>query len=151
MKLKNISVKSILLYMIIILCFLLTSLFLKAQENTSAQAIDKEYTKLIKEATTKPEFLSPLTDYLPQAEGIPTPKDVLGYIAGAPGKLTYYDDIIAYLNSLAEASPHVQVVPIGKTSERREMVIVVVTSENNMDKLSENKKLIAKLADPRIV
>lgn len=151
MKLKIFSAKSILLYMIIILCFFTTALFLKAQENTSAQAIDKEYTKLIKEATTKPEFLSPLTDYLPQTEGIPTPKDVLGYIAGAPGKLTYYDDIIVYMNSLAEASPHVQVVPIGKTSERREMVIVVVTSENNMEKLSENKKLIAKLADPRIV
>jgi len=109
--------------MIIILCFFTTALFLKAQEKTSAQAIDKEYTKLIKEATTKPEFLSPLTDYLPQTEGIPTPKDGLGYIAGAPGKLTYYDDIIVYMNSLADASPRVQVVPIGKTSERREMVI----------------------------
>jgi len=47
MKLKMFSAKSILVYMIIILCFFTTALFLKAQEKTSDQTIDKEYTKLI--------------------------------------------------------------------------------------------------------
>jgi len=121
------------------------------QAGTAGQAIDKEYTRLLKEATTKPEFLSPLIEYLPRVKGIPTPKDVLGYIAGAPGKLTYYADIIEYMHRLADASARVQIVPIGKTWEGREMVIVVISDEANMNHLEENKNLLAQLSDPRII
>src|ERR1043166_10079878 len=53
------------------------------------QAIDDEYTKKIKEYTTETFFNSPLTDYLPASKSVPTPKAVLGDIAGAPGKLPY--------------------------------------------------------------
>jgi hypothetical protein len=53
------------------------------------QPIDEEYTKKIKEYTTEPFFLSPLVDYMPARAGVPTPKAVLGDIAGAPGKLPY--------------------------------------------------------------
>ena len=124
---------------------------LQAEDRTSSQAIDVEYTRLIKEATTKPEFLSPLTDSLPRVEGVPTPKDILGYIVGAPGKLTYYGNILKYMNALAEASPHVQVFPIGKTSEGREMVVVAVANKEIMSNLQKYKDLMAKLADPRKV
>ncbi|MFW6140869.1 MAG: hypothetical protein ACOC5S_05900 [Acidobacteriota bacterium] len=91
-----------------------------------ASSIDEEYTRLIREATTRPEFLSQLTEYLPRAEGIPTSKDVLGYIAGAPDKLTYYQDNLRYVCTLAEASPCVKVESIGSTAEGREMVAVVL-------------------------
>jgi len=114
-------------------------------------SIDEEYTRLIKEATTKPEFLSPLTEYLPRAEGIPTPKDVLGYIAGAPDKLTYYADILRYMRELADASPCVRVESMGKTMEGRDMTMVIVTSPANMEVLPANKEMMARLADPRIV
>jgi len=117
----------------------------------NGQAIDEEYTRLIREATTKPEFLSPLTSYLPKVEGVPTPKDVLGSIVGAPGKLTYYEDILKYMTSLDEASPNVRVFPIGKTSEGREMVIVAVSNRETMDNLQKYKDFLDKLADPRIV
>jgi len=151
MKDKRFTFHFILIHMLLIICFLFYGEFLNAQDVNHGQKIDAEYTKLIREATTKPEFLSPLIDTLPQAEGIPTPKDVLGYIAGAPGKLSYYDDIVNYMNTLAEASPCVQVIPIGETSEGREMIVVVVTSAKNMEKLSQNKQLIASLADPRVI
>jgi len=135
--------------------FLQIQLSAEAESKSSSQAvdqaIDEEYTRLIKEATTKPEFLSPLTSYLPQVEGVPTPKDVLGYIAGAPGKLTYYEDILKYMNALAGASPNVQVFPIGKTSEGREMIIVAVANKEAMSNLKKYKDFLAKLADPRIV
>ena len=48
------------------------------------QPIDEEYTKKIKEYTTEPFFTSPLVDYLPASKTVPTPKAVLGDIAGAP-------------------------------------------------------------------
>jgi hypothetical protein len=53
------------------------------------QPIDDEYTKKIREYTTEPFFNSPLTDYLPASKTVPTPKAVLGDVAGAPGILPY--------------------------------------------------------------
>ena len=52
-----------------------------------AQPIDADYTRRILEDTTEKFFLSPLVDYLPASKTVPTPKAVLGDIAGAPGKL----------------------------------------------------------------
>ena len=52
-----------------------------------SQPIDEEYTRLIREATTRPEFMNPLVDHLPKVDGVPTPMDVIGHISGAPGKL----------------------------------------------------------------
>ena len=46
------------------------------------QPIDEEYTKKIKQHTTETFFLSPLVDYLPASKTVPTPKAVLGDIAG---------------------------------------------------------------------
>src|SRR5512137_1661735 len=55
---------------------------------------DEEFARLVREWTTKPEFLSPLVDHLPKAAGVPSPRDVLGYHVGQPKKLTYYNDIL---------------------------------------------------------
>jgi hypothetical protein len=143
--------KIFLFSLLILFTLIITSFVATAQDTAYNQAIDEEYTKLIKEATTKPEFLSPLTSYLPKVDGIPTPRDILGYIAGAPGKLTYYQDILTYMNALAKASPCVQVFPIGKTSEGREMIVVAIADEETIKNLQKYKDIMAKLADPRIV
>jgi hypothetical protein len=60
------------------------------------QAVDQEYTKKIHDDTTNPEFLSPLIDYLPASETVPTPEKVLGDIAGAPNMLPYAEDVYKY-------------------------------------------------------
>src|SRR6476660_2079310 len=61
------------------------------------QPIDEEYTKKIREYTTQPFFSSPLVDYLPASSTVPTPKAVLGDIAGAPGKLPYSSEVYRYM------------------------------------------------------
>src|SRR3954453_13207627 len=87
--------------------------------------IDEEYTKKIKEYTTMPFFGSPLVDYLPASKTIPTPKAVLGDVAGAPGKLPYAEEVYQYMRMLEKAAPaRVKVVSIGKTEEGREMIAV---------------------------
>ncbi len=48
-----------------------------------SQPVDTDYTKRILEDTTEKFFLSPLVDYLPASTTVPTPKVVLGDIAGA--------------------------------------------------------------------
>ena len=116
-----------------------------------AQAVDEEYTKKIHEYTTEVFFNSPLTDYLPASKTVPTPKSVLGDIAGAPGILPYSADVYRYMRMLEKASPRVKVFSIGKTEEGREMIAVAVASEKLLASLDENRARLAKLADPRTI
>ncbi|HEV8487428.1 MAG TPA: M14 family zinc carboxypeptidase, partial [Blastocatellia bacterium] len=115
------------------------------------QPIDEEYTRKIREYTTETFFNSPLTDYLPASKTVPTPKAVLGDVAGAPGKLPYSHEVYAYMRMLEKASPRVKVFSIGTTEEGREMIAVAVASEANLAKLEENRARLAKLADPRTI
>src|SRR5712664_3822168 len=115
------------------------------------QPIDEDYTKKIHEYTTETYFNSPLTDYLPASPKVPTPKAVLGDVAGAPGKLPYAEDVYRYMRLLEKASPRVKVYSIGTTEEGREMIAVAVASESLMAKLDENRARLAKLADPRTI
>ena len=75
------------------LAILLASLSAAASPNTDsgaaavyardpAQPIDAAYTAKIREYTTDPSFNTPLTDYLPAADGVPTPRDALGLRTG---------------------------------------------------------------------
>ena len=114
--------------------------------------IDDEYTKKIKEYTTEPFFSSPLVDYLPASKTVPTPKAVLGDVAGAPGKLPYAEEVYQYMRMLEKAAPgRVKVVSIGKTEEGREMIAVAIASDAIMAKLDENRARLAKLGDPRTI
>ena len=115
------------------------------------QPVDQEYTNKIREYTTQPNFNSPLTDYLPASPDVPTPKAVLGDVAGAPGKLPYAEDVYKYMRMLERATPRVKVFTIGTTEEGREMIAVAVASESLMSKLEENRARLTKLADPRSI
>src|ERR1700682_4510992 len=115
------------------------------------QPVDEEYTKKIREYTTEPFFNSPLTDYLPASPRVPTPKTVLGDVAGAPGKLPYAEDVYRYMRMLEKASSRVKVYSIGTTEEGREMIAVAVASEQLLAKLDENRARLTKLADPRLI
>src|SRR5512132_180207 len=115
------------------------------------QPIDEEYTRKIREYTTEPYFNSPLTDYLPASAKVPTPREVIGDVAGAPGKLPYVEEVHRYMRMLEKASPRVKVFSIGKSEEGREMIAVAVASEALLAKLDENRARLAKLADPRTI
>jgi hypothetical protein len=116
------------------------------------QPIDQDYTNKIREYTTAPYFNSPLTDYLPASPDVPTPKAVLGDVAGAPGKLPYAEDVYKYMRMLERAAPRrVKVYTIGTTEEGREMIAVAVGSEQLLSKLDENRARLTKLVDPRTI
>ena len=114
-----------------------------------AQKQDEDFEKSVKEWTTQPYFISPLVDHLPRVAGVPMPKDVLGYHIGAPAKLTYYADIVKYYRALAAATPRVKVETIGTSDEDRELVVVWVSSDDNIKNLQKNRDQLAKIADPR--
>lgn len=114
----------------------------------TAQQMDPEFATLVKQWTTRPEFISPLVDHLPKST-LPSPKDVLGYYIGAPKKLTSYEDLVRYYQALAAKTPRVKLMNIGKTDEGRECVVVFVGSEESMRNLETYRGYLAKLADPR--
>ena len=51
-------------------------------------------------------------------------------------KLTYYADMLKYYRALAAATPRVKVETIGKSDEGRELVVVWVSSEENIKNLA---------------
>jgi hypothetical protein len=114
-----------------------------------AQAIDEEYTKKIREYTVDPAFLTEFVDHLPASANVPSPLRVLGYIAGAPDRLTYAKDVHRYFRELANASPRVQVWSIGQSEEGREMILAAVSDEANIKNLERLKEITARLGDPR--
>jgi hypothetical protein len=133
---------------------LLAAISMPAQQMVSetrdpAQAQDEDFAKAVKEWTTQPYFISPLVDHLPKVPGVPSPKDVLGHHIGAPATLTYYADILKYYRALAAATPRVKVETIGKSDEDRELVVVWVSSDENIKDLQQNRDNLAKIADPR--
>src|SRR5262245_26268251 len=114
-----------------------------------SQPQDEEFARLVAEWTTEPHYLSPLVDHLPKVKGIPCPKDVQGHHVGAPATLTYYADILKYYRALAAATPRVKVETIGKSDEDRELIVVWVSSDENIKSLQRNRDNLAKVADPR--
>jgi hypothetical protein len=116
-----------------------------------SQPVDDEYAKKIREYTTETFFNSPLTDYLPASPNVPTPKAVLGDVAGAPGKLPYAEDVYRYMRMLEKSSPRVKVFSIGTTEEGREMIAVAIASETLLARMEENRARLTKLGDPRLI
>ncbi len=129
--------------------FLLTVTAAGAALAQSKQPMDEEYARLVKEWTTRPEFMSPLVDHLPKVSGVPSPKDVLGYHVGQPKKLTKVADLGRYYRALAAASKRVKVLPAGTTDEGREQIVAVVADEETIANLDRYKEYLARLADPR--
>ncbi len=125
--------------------------FALAQEtqSPSSSANDPGYTAKIKQYTTQPDLLTELVDHLRSSSTVPSPDKILGYVIGAPNKLTYTKDIYRYYRALAQASPRVKVFSVGKSEEGREFVLVAVSDESNMAQLDHYKEITARLADPR--
>lgn len=113
------------------------------------QQQDADFERAYKQWTSEPRYGSPLVDHLPRVAGVPMPKDVLGYHIGAPKTLTYYADALKYYRALDAASPRVHIETVGRSDEGRELVVVWISSEENIRNLARNRANLAKIADPR--
>ena len=70
--------------------------------------------------------------YQPFNADIPSPETFLGY--GIGDHHTRHDLIVAYLEKLAEVSNRASIQYYGKTHEGRKLVILTVTSPENLSK-----------------
>ena len=115
----------------------------------ATQPIDQAYTAKIREYTTEPFFLTKYVDHLPASSAVPTPMDHFGDIAGAPNVLHYADEIHEYYRALEAASPRVKTFVIGTSEEGREIMLLAVSSEQNIAQLDQIRQTNLRLADPR--
>jgi hypothetical protein len=80
---------------------------------------------------------------------VQSPSQFLGINVGADRVLADYKQIASYLRALAASSPRVQVESLGKTTLGEDMIMAVISSEENMKNLASIRETAKKLADPR--
>jgi hypothetical protein len=116
------------------------------------QAIDSAYTAQIRELTptdSQWQFTTELVDHLPASETVPTPLEVLRYVPGTEGRLSYVADVNRYFRALADASPRVQLFTLGTSDEGREMLLAAIADEETIGRLDAHREALGRLADPR--
>ena len=113
------------------------------------QKQDEAYTKRIREITADPRMITELVDHLPASETVPSPLKFFNRVIGEPGNLTYYGDIVRYLEAVDKASDRVTMWKIGKSDEGREMVALAIADETTIRALDKYKQITAQLTDPR--
>ncbi|MGD0301822.1 MAG: M14 family zinc carboxypeptidase [Bryobacteraceae bacterium] len=118
-------------------------------QNTPAQRIDAEYTKLIKQYLQDPRVTTELVDHMPASDTVPSPLKFFGRIPGTPGELTYAKDINRYYEALAKASPRAMFWKIGQSEEGRDQVVLAIADEATIKQLDKYKATLAALTDPR--
>jgi hypothetical protein len=86
-----------------------------------------------------------LEDYFPPVdveagydESVLRPAAVLGHEIGSA--FARHDLVVAYFEALAEASPRVELIDIGRTHEGRRQITAVISSIRNIDQLEERQR-----------
>ena len=79
---------------------------------------------------------------------IPSPEEFLGYAIGE--QHTRHDQIVSYLYKLAEISDRAEIEVYGQTHERRKLVILRVSTPENLSNLEDIKKQHLQFVDPAI-
>ncbi len=92
----------------------------------------------------------PLSYYLPEGvtydPAVPEPRAVLGFDVGEWH--VRHDQLVHYMERLAETSERVQIEVIGHTYERRPLVHLTISSPENLARLDELRAEHARLSDP---
>jgi hypothetical protein len=78
-----------------------------------------------------------------------SPEEFLGHKVGADRKLADYNQIRAYFEKLDEESGKIKILTIGKTTLKKPMILAVITSENNMEKLDVYRGITKRLRNAR--
>ena len=85
-------------------------------------------------------------DKAPFDTNIPSPEEFLGYPIG--DQHTRHDRIVAYLTKLAELSERATIETYGETHERRQLVMLTVSSPNHLENLSDIKQKHLEYVNP---
>lgn len=80
-----------------------------------------------------------------------SPQAVLGFEPGQERRLANWDQIVHYFRTLANASPRVLVRELGRSTLNRPLIVAIISSEANLQKLDRLREIQRRLADPRLI
>src|SRR5690625_4405759 len=80
----------------------------------------------------------------------PKPSDVFGFKLGDDYKLASYDQMLDYYEKLEGSSDRIKKIEIGETTQGRPMVLLMISSKENLKELDHWKEISRKLAKARI-
>lgn len=83
------------------------------------------------------------------AQSLKSPEQYFGHKMGADYKLEKWPRIVEYFTVLAASSNKVKLVEAGKTSEGNPMIVAIISSPENLQKLDHYKSIAQQLANPR--
>jgi hypothetical protein len=75
----------------------------------------------------------------------PAPADIMGFDPGEDYKLADYGQLLEYYRALSAASDRVELVEIGRTTRDRPMVLLVISSAENLRDLDRWRDISARL------
>ncbi|MEM7518754.1 MAG: M14 family zinc carboxypeptidase, partial [Planctomycetota bacterium] len=86
----------------------------------------------------------------PASPSVPaSPAEHLGRPLGRDFELADWQETSSYYRRLAEESPRVLTEKVGTSTEGRDFLLTTISSEANLARLDEWKRIAARLADPR--
>lgn len=80
---------------------------------------------------------------------VTSPREHLGRPVGTDFQLADWSEVSSYYRKLAEESPRVETMRIGTTTEEREFLLSIISSEENLARLDEIQRYASIIADPR--
>jgi hypothetical protein len=84
------------------------------------------------------------------AAQVPSPEDAFGFPPGADYQVAGYDEMLAYFSALADASDRVRMEEIGRSARGRPLVLLYISSPDNLERLDHWKSITARLARARV-
>jgi hypothetical protein len=87
---------------------------------------------------------------LPAQAQVPSPQDAFGFPPGADYQLADYDQMQAYFKALADASPRAELLEIGRSAKGRPILLMIISSEENIRRAQEWRSTAEKLARARV-
>lgn len=82
---------------------------------------------------------------------ITPPQAFLGFIPGSDRHLADWTQITGYFQHLDQQSPRIKVVELGKSTEGKPIIMVIIASAANQKRLADIKEAMHLLADPRLI
>ncbi len=81
---------------------------------------------------------------------VPAPEDIFGFQVGADYELASYPQMMEYYEKLDQASDRVQMVNIGESTMGRPMVLLIISSEENMQQIDRYRSISEQLSRARL-
>src|SRR5919106_1473000 len=123
-----------------VIIFVFLSVVVIAQNPYDPDTPEAGSVEAIARYTTETKFVNPWVAYVPASSNVPSPTKYLGHVVGAAGELSHTEKIYGYMRDLARASERVEVEVIGKSEEGRDILLVLISDDQNIKNIARLKQ-----------